>query len=153
VRVLEAVRAVLTAWHRVQARSPSSPPRCAGRARRDLTAQVNALVAPGFVTAAGPSAGDLARLQAAELRIDSCAPIRSATQWTAEVRTVADEYAAELAALPAGVEPSGAAEIRWMIEGCGRYAHLMRTGTGVGEADPEGAGRAAAVATEVAKHK
>ena len=41
-------------------------------ARRDLTAQVDALMGPGFVTAAGTARlGDLARyLQAAELRID-----------------------------------------------------------------------------------
>ena len=57
-------------------------------------------MAPGFVTAAGTARlGDLARyLQAAELRIDKLRadPARDA-QWTAQVRVVADEYAAELA--------------------------------------------------------
>ena len=102
-------------------------------ARRDLTAQVDAMVAPGFVTAAGtPRLGDLARyLQAAELRIDKLRadPVRDA-QWTAEVRTVADEFAAELAALPVGVEPPPELqEIRWMIEELrvALYAHPMRT--------------------------
>ncbi|HEX5812138.1 MAG TPA: ATP-dependent RNA helicase HrpA, partial [Pseudonocardia sp.] len=133
VRVLEAVRAVLTAWHRVQARIAELTTPVLAPARRDLTAQVDALVAPGFVTAAGtPRLGDLARyLQAAELRIDKLRadPVRDA-QWTAEVRTVADEYAAELAALPVGVEPSPELrEIRWMIEELrvALYAHPMRT--------------------------
>ena len=61
-----------------------------------------------------------------KLRAD---PTRDA-QWTAEVRVVADEYAAELAALPAGVEPSPELqEIRWMIEELrvSLYAHPMRT--------------------------
>ena len=102
-------------------------------ARRDLVRQVDALLGPGFVTAAGTARlGDLARyLQAAELRIDKLRadPTRDA-QWTAQVRAVADEYAAELAALPAGVEPSPElAEIRWMIEELrvALYAHPMRT--------------------------
>ena len=76
--------------------------------------------------------GDLARyLQAVELRIDKLRadPARDA-QWTAQVRVVADEYAAELGALPAGVEPSPALrEIGWMIEELrvALYAHPMRT--------------------------
>jgi len=133
VRVLDSVRAVLTAWHRVQARIAELTTPVLAAARRDLTAQVDALVAPGFVTAAGTARlGDLARyLQAAELRIDKLRadPARDA-QWTAEVRTVADEYAAELAALPAGVEPSPELqEIRWMVEELrvALYAHPMRT--------------------------
>jgi ATP-dependent helicase HrpA len=94
---------------------------------------VNALIGPGFVTVAGTARlGDLVRyLQAVELRIDKLRadPGRDA-RWTAEVRVVADEYAAELAALPAGVEPSPALrEIGWMIEELrvALYAHPMRT--------------------------
>jgi ATP-dependent helicase HrpA len=133
VRVLDAVRAVLTAWHRVQARlgDLTAPVLAAGR--RDLVRQVDALIGPGFVTTAGTARlGDLARyLQAVELRIDKLRadPTRDA-QWTAEVRVVADEYAAELAALPAGVEPSPELqEIRWMVEELrvALFAHPMRT--------------------------
>jgi len=133
VRVLDSVRAVLTVWHRVQARIAELTAPVLAAARRDLTAQVNALMKPGFVTVAGTARlGDLARyLQAVELRIDKLRadPARDA-QWTAQVRVVADEYAAELAALPAGVEqPPGLQEIRWMIEELrvALYAHPMRT--------------------------
>jgi ATP-dependent helicase HrpA len=133
VRVLDAVRAVLTAWHRVQTRLGELTAPSLADGRRDLVRQVDGLMAPGFVTAAGTARlGDLARyLQAAELRIDKLRadPARDA-QWTAQVRVVADEYAAELAALPAGVEPSPAQrEIGWMIEELrvALYAHPMRT--------------------------
>ena len=132
-RVLDAVRAVLTAWHRVQARIGELTAPVLADARRDATRQVNALISPGFVTAAGTARlGDLARyLQAVELRIDKLRadPARDA-QWTAEVEVVADEYAAELAALAGGVEPSPELqEIRWMIEELrvALYAHPMRT--------------------------
>ena len=133
VRVLDSVRAVLTAWHRVQARISELTAPVLADARRDLVAQVNALVEPGFVTAAGTARlGDLARyLQAVELRIDKLRadPTRDA-EWTAQVRMVADEYAAELAALPAGTEPSPALrEIGWMIDELrvALYAHPIRT--------------------------
>jgi ATP-dependent helicase HrpA len=133
VRVLDSVRTVLTVWDRVQARLTELTAPVLADGRRDLTRQVNALIGPGFVTAAGTARlGDLARyLHAVELRIDKLRadPARDA-QWTAEVRVVADEYAAELAALPAGVEPSPALqEIRWMMEELrvALYAHPMRT--------------------------
>jgi ATP-dependent helicase HrpA len=133
VRVLDSVRTVLTAWHRVQARIGELTAPVLADARRDLVRQVNALITAGFVTAAGTARlGDLARyLQAVELRIDKLRadPARDA-QWTAEVRVVADEYAADVAALPAGVEPSPELqEIRWMVEELrvALYAHPMRT--------------------------
>ena len=132
-RVLDSVRTVLTGWHRVQARIGELTAPVLADARRDATRQVNALISPGFVTAAGTARlGDLARyLQAVELRIDKLRadPARDA-QWTAEVKVVADEYAADVAALPAGVEPSPELqEIRWMIEELrvALYAHPMRT--------------------------
>ncbi|MGZ8750965.1 MAG: DUF3418 domain-containing protein, partial [Pseudonocardia sp.] len=122
-----------TAWRRVQARIGELTAPVLADARRDVTRQVNALIGPGFVTAAGTARlGDLARyLQAVELRIDKLRadPARDA-QWTAEVRVVAGEYAADVAALPAGVEPSPELqEIRWMIEELrvALYAHPMRT--------------------------
>ncbi|MGI5127069.1 ATP-dependent RNA helicase HrpA [Pseudonocardia sp. CA-107938] len=133
LRVLRAVQGVLAVWHRVQAQVADlrAPVLRAGLA--DITAQLDALVGPGFVTAAGASRlGDVARcLEAIEKRIEKLRvdPARDAA-WTAEVRVVADEYAAELAALPEGVEPSAAlTEIRWMIEELrvNLYAHPIRT--------------------------
>jgi len=132
LQVLLAVRTVLDVWHRVQAAvDPVAPMLRAGVA--DIAAQLAALTGPGFVTAAGASRlGDLARyLEAMERRIEKLRvdPARDA-DWTAQVRVVAAEYAAELAALPSGVEPSdGLREIRWMIEELrvGLYAHPMRT--------------------------
>jgi ATP-dependent helicase HrpA len=133
VRVLDSVRAVLTTWHRVQARISELTAPVLADARRELVAQVDALIRPGFVTAAGTARlGDLTRyLQAVELRIDKLRadPARDA-EWTAQVQVVAEEYAAELAALPTGVEPSPELrEIGWMIEELrvALYAHPMRT--------------------------
>ena len=133
LQVLHGVRAVLVFWHRVQAllgelRAPAFAP---GRA--DIAAQVDALVGPGFATATGASRlADVARyLEAVERRVEKLRvdPRRDA-EWTAQVRVVADEYAAELAAVPPGTEPSPALrEIRWMIEELrvSLYAHPMRT--------------------------
>ncbi len=133
VQVLRAVQGVLAVWHRVQSQVSDlkAPVLRAGLA--DITGQLNQLVGPGFVTSAGASRlGDVARyLEAIERRIEKLRtdPARDAG-WTAEVRAVADEYAAELAALPEGVEPSAAlTEIRWMIEELrvNLYAHPIRT--------------------------
>ncbi|MDT7618112.1 MAG: ATP-dependent helicase HrpA, partial [Pseudonocardiales bacterium] len=133
LQVLQAVRGVLVVWHRVQAQVGDlrAPLLAAGRA--DITAQLDALVSPGFATAAGASRlAEVARyLEAIERRIEKLRvdPARDA-DWTAQVSVVADEYAAELAALPPGVEPSDELrEIRWMIEELrvGLYAHPMRT--------------------------
>jgi ATP-dependent helicase HrpA len=133
LQVLQAVRGVLVVWHRVQAQLADlrAPVLTAGVA--DITTQVDALVGPGFATAAGASRlADVARyLEAVERRIEKLRadPARDA-EWTSQVRVVADEYAAELAALPSGVEPSPELrEIRWMIEELrvSLYAHPMRT--------------------------
>jgi ATP-dependent helicase HrpA len=133
LQVLQAVRGVLTVWHRVQSQLGDlrAPLLAAGRA--DITVQVNALVGPGFATAAGATRlADVARyLEAVERRIEKLRadPARDA-EWTAQVRVVADEYAAELAALPPGVEPAPQLrEVRWMIEELrvSLYAHPMRT--------------------------
>ncbi|GAA2545293.1 ATP-dependent RNA helicase HrpA [Pseudonocardia hydrocarbonoxydans] len=134
VQVLHAVRAVLDVRLRVQALltdTHRTPGVAAGLA--DIEAQLAALVGPGFATAAGASRlGDLVRyLEAVERRIEKLRvdPARDA-EWTAQVRVAADEYAAELAALPPGVEPGPELrEIRWMIEELrvGLYAHPMRT--------------------------
>ena len=131
--VLRATRGVLVIWHRVQAQLPglTAPALRAGVA--DLTAQLDALVGSGFVTATGASRlADLARyVEAIERRIEKLRadPGRDAN-WTAQVRVVADEYAQLVAELPPGVEPSPElTEIRWMIEELrvSLYAHPMRT--------------------------
>ncbi|WP_300007424.1 ATP-dependent RNA helicase HrpA [Pseudonocardia sp.] len=134
LQVLHAVRAVLDGWHRVQSRladAHRTPGTRAGFA--DIDAQLTALVGPGFATSAGASRlGDLVRyLEAIERRIEKLRvdPARDA-EWTAQVRAVADEYAAELAAVQPGTEPAaGLREIRWMIEELrvSLYAHPMRT--------------------------
>jgi ATP-dependent helicase HrpA len=133
MQVLAAVRAVLVVWHRVQALLPelSAPALLAGVT--DLTAQLDALVGPGFVTAAGAARlGDVARyVEAIERRIEKLRtdPARDA-DWTAQVHEVAGSYAERLAALPPGIEPGPElAEVRWMIEELrvSLYAHPMRT--------------------------
>jgi ATP-dependent helicase HrpA len=133
LQVLQAVRGVLTVWHRLQAALTDlrAPLLRAGAA--DITAQLAALVGPGFATADGATRlVDVARyLEAVERRIEKLRtdPDRDAA-WTAEVRVVADEYAAEVAALPEGVDAGPELrEIRWMIEELrvGLYAHPMRT--------------------------
>jgi ATP-dependent helicase HrpA len=133
LQVLQAVRGVLVVWHRVQAALSDlrAPALRAGVA--DITAQLADLVGPRFATDDGATRlTDVARyLEAVERRIEKLRvdPDRDAA-WTAEVRIAADEYAAELAALPPGVDPDPRLiEIRWMIEELrvGLYAHPMRT--------------------------
>ena len=131
--VLTSVQAVLEARHRVQAQLSGLTAPVLRAAVADLSAQLDALVGPGFVTAAGAARlGDVVRyLEAMQRRIDKLRadPARDAA-WTAQVHEVAGEYARLLAALPAGSEPPPAlAEIRWMIEELrvGLYAHPMRT--------------------------
>ena len=94
-QVLQAVRGVLTVWHRVQAaladlRAP---------APRDLAAQLDALVGPGFATRRGapgsPTSPATWRRPSGGSR--SCASTRPATRrGPRRSRVVADEYAAEL---------------------------------------------------------
>ena len=133
VQVLRAVQGVLAVWHRVQAQVVDLRAPALKDGVADLTAQMDALVGPGFVTKAGASRlADVARyLEAIEKRIEKLRvdPARDAA-WTAQVRMVADEYEAELAALPEGVEPSPElVEIRWMIEELrvNLFAHPIRT--------------------------
>ncbi len=96
---------MLVVWHRVQAQLPDlgAPALLAGVA--DITAQLDALVGPGFATAAGAARlGDVARyLEAVERRIEKLRadPARDAA-WTAQVHVVADEYARAAGRAPAG---------------------------------------------------
>ncbi|MFC4461403.1 ATP-dependent RNA helicase HrpA [Pseudonocardia nematodicida] len=133
LQVLDAVRGVLEAWHRVS----SALTDLRGPATRDGVADVRAimarLVAPGFVTAAGATRlGDVKRhLQALEARLEKLRadPGRDA-RWTGEMAPVEAEYRGLLASLPEGAEPSPALrEIGWMIEELrvSLYAHPMKT--------------------------
>jgi ATP-dependent helicase HrpA len=132
-QVLDAVRGVLTVWHQVQAQLVELRAPVLSAGVSDITAQLDARVGPGFATAAGATRlADVRRyLEAVQRRIEKLRadPARDA-EWTAQVRVVADEYDAELAALPPGVEPSPQLrEIGWMIEELrvSLYAHPMRT--------------------------
>ncbi|MFC5995703.1 ATP-dependent RNA helicase HrpA [Pseudonocardia hispaniensis] len=133
LQVLHAVRDVLAGWHRVQSLLGELRAPVLAAAVADITAQLSDLVGPGFVAATGAQRlADVARyLEAMQRRIEKLRadPARDA-QWTMQVRLVADEYAAELAAVPPGVAPSPPLrEIRWMIEELrvSLYAHPMRT--------------------------
>jgi len=133
LQVLDAVRAVLVVWHRVQDQVAELRAPVLAAGRDDLRAQLDALVGPGFVTAVGAARlGDLARyLQALQRRIEKMRadPARDAA-WAAQVRAVADEYARRLATVPEGAEPPPQlGEIRWMIEELrvSLFAHPMRT--------------------------
>jgi ATP-dependent helicase HrpA len=115
MQVLQAVSGVLERWHPVQAalaelRDPPS----------DIRAQLAALTGPHLAEQAGATRlADVARyLQALAVRIDKLRADRARdSEWTAQVAVVQDEYRAELAALPPGVDPpADLEEIRWMIE-------------------------------------
>ena len=128
LQVLDAARRVLVVWHRVQTQLADLR-----AVPADLTEQLDGLVGPGFATRDGAGRlADVTRyLEAAEKRIEKLRadPARDA-RWTAQVREVADEYAAEVAALPPGIDPPPELrEIRWMIEELrvGLFAHPMRT--------------------------
>ncbi|MBW0104136.1 ATP-dependent RNA helicase HrpA [Pseudonocardia sp. KRD291] len=133
LEVLGAVRGVLEVWHRVQRQLSDLKGPLVRAGVADVVAQLERLVGPGFVTEAGATRlGDVKRyLQAVEVRLDK---LRNGAerdgQWTAEVRSVADEYDELLAELPTGFEPSPELrEIGWMIEELrvSLYAHPMRT--------------------------
>ncbi|MGD9988599.1 ATP-dependent RNA helicase HrpA [Pseudonocardia sp.] len=133
VKTLEAVRVVLDHWHRVQALLADMTGPAVRAGVTDVRAQLDTIAGPGFVTAAGPSKlADIARyVQGVEVRLEKLRvdPARDAA-WTAEVRVVADEYDADLAAVPEGTEPPPELqEVGWMIEELriSLYAHPMRT--------------------------
>jgi len=115
MQVLQAVSGVLERWHPVQAalaelRDPPS----------DIRAQLADLTGPHLAEQAGATRlADVARyLQALAVRIDKLRADRARdAEWAAQVAVVQDEYRAELAVLPPGVDPpADLEEIRWMIE-------------------------------------
>jgi ATP-dependent helicase HrpA len=111
---------ILRATHAVQVRLGELRSPVLGPAVADVSAQLEGLVYPGFLTAAGAARlPALARyLRGVQARLDKLAdnPGRDAQQM-AIVHRVQDAYATALATLPAaGRSGPAAASIRWMIE-------------------------------------
>jgi ATP-dependent helicase HrpA len=111
---------ILRGAHAVQVRLGELRSPVLGPAVADVSAQLEGLVYPGFLTAAGAARlPALARyLRGVQARRDKLAdnPGRDAQQM-AIVHRVQDAYATALAALPAAARPGPAATgVRWMIE-------------------------------------
>ena len=133
LQVLQAVRGVLVVWHRAQAQLADLRAPVLAAGVTDITAQVDALVGPGFATAAGATRlADVARyLEAVERRIEKLRadPARDA-EWTAQVPRGGRRVRRRAGRAPAGRRAAPALrEIRWMIEELrvSLYAHPMRT--------------------------
>lgn len=133
VRTVGQVQQVLAAWQacerRLKAvRSPALLPNLA-----DVRAQLDALVKPGFVTAAGiRRLPDLMRyLVAADRRLQQMATgVQRDTTRMEKVHEMQDEYAWLLEQLPQGrPTPSSVLDIRWMIEELrvSYFAHALGT--------------------------
>ncbi|MFF4020258.1 ATP-dependent RNA helicase HrpA [Streptomyces sp. NPDC001843] len=133
VRTVGQVQQVLAAWQscerRLKAvRSPSLLPNLA-----DVRAQLDGLVKPGFVTAAGiRRLPDLMRyLVAADRRLQQMpTSVQRDTTRMEKVHEMQDEYAWLLEQLPQGRPvPSSVLDIRWMIEELrvSYFAHALGT--------------------------
>ncbi|MFJ7900470.1 ATP-dependent RNA helicase HrpA [Streptomyces sp. NPDC096198] len=133
VRTVGQVQQVLAAWgaceRRLKAvRSPALLPNLA-----DVRAQLDALVKPGFVTAAGiRRLPDLMRyLVAADRRLQQMPTnVQRDTTRMAKVHEMRDEYAWLLEQLPPGRPvPQQVLDIRWMIEELrvSYFAHALGT--------------------------
>jgi ATP-dependent helicase HrpA len=109
VDVLGEVERIVAAWQRLSSRLGAAPDR---PAEADLRAQLDALVHPGFVTAAGADRlPDITRyLRGIELRLDKL-PGRAQrdADWMRQVHDVA--RAAEVLGTGEGRD-----RVRWMIE-------------------------------------
>ncbi|MGW1211901.1 ATP-dependent RNA helicase HrpA [Streptomyces sp. NPDC002499] len=133
VRAVEQVRQVLTAWQSCERRlkgtnSPTLLPNL-----QDVRGQLDALVKPGFVTAAGlRRLPDLLRyLTAADRRLQQMPTgVQRDTSRMEKVHEMQDEYAWLLEQLPQGRPiPSSVLDIRWMIEELrvSYFAHALGT--------------------------
>jgi ATP-dependent helicase HrpA len=133
VRAVGQVQQVLAAWQACERRlkSASSPALLANLA--DVRAQLDALVKPGFVTAAGiRRLPDLMRyLVAADRRLQQMPTgVQRDTTRMEKVHEMQDEYAWLLEQLPQGRPvPSSVRDIRWMIEELrvSYFAHALGT--------------------------
>ncbi|MFJ9894244.1 ATP-dependent RNA helicase HrpA [Streptomyces sp. NPDC091280] len=133
VRAVGQVQQVLAAWQACERRlkaahSPALLPNLA-----DVRAQLDALVKPGFVTAAGiRRLPDLMRyLVAADRRLQQMPTgVQRDTTRMEKVHEMQDEYAWLLEQLPQGRPvPSSVRDIRWMIEELrvSYFAHALGT--------------------------
>ncbi|SEE06840.1 ATP-dependent helicase HrpA [Streptomyces sp. 3213] len=133
VRAVSQVQQVLAAWQACERRlkaanSPALLPNLA-----DVRAQLDALVKPGFVTAAGiRRLPDLMRyLVAADRRLQQMPTgVQRDTTRMEKVHEMQDEYAWLLEQLPQGRPvPSSVRDIRWMIEELrvSYFAHALGT--------------------------
>ncbi|WP_329253018.1 ATP-dependent RNA helicase HrpA [Streptomyces sp. NBC_01478] len=133
VRAVGQVQQVLAAWQACERRlkaanSPALLPNLA-----DVRAQLDALVKPGFVTAAGiRRLPDLMRyLVAADRRLQQMpTSVQRDTTRMEKVHEMQDEYAWLLEQLPRGRPvPSSVRDIRWMIEELrvSYFAHALGT--------------------------
>ncbi|MFE1340936.1 ATP-dependent RNA helicase HrpA [Streptomyces sp. NPDC058733] len=133
VRTVGQVQQVLAAWQACERRlkAVSSPALLANL--RDVRAQLDALVKPGFVTETGlRRLPDLMRyLIAADRRLQQMATnVQRDTTRMEKVREMQDEYAWLLEQLPKGRPvPQQVRDIRWMIEELrvSYFAHALGT--------------------------
>lgn len=133
VRAVGQVQQVLAAWQACERRlkGASSPALLANLS--DVRAQLDALVKPGFVTAAGiRRLPDLMRyLVAADRRLQQMPTgVQRDTTRMEKVHEMQDEYAWLLEQLPQGRPvPSSVRDIRWMIEELrvSYFAHALGT--------------------------
>ncbi|MFJ6902486.1 ATP-dependent RNA helicase HrpA [Streptomyces hokutonensis] len=133
VRAVGQVQQVLAAWQACERRlkSANSPALLPNLA--DVRAQLDALVKPGFVTAAGiRRLPDLMRyLVAADRRLQQMPTgVQRDTTRMEKVHEMQDEYAWLLEQLPQGRPvPSSVRDIRWMIEELrvSYFAHALGT--------------------------
>ncbi|WP_262062892.1 ATP-dependent RNA helicase HrpA [Streptomyces sp. STR69] len=133
VRTVNQVQQVLAAWQACERRlkAASSPALLPNLA--DVRAQLDALVKPGFVTAAGiRRLPDLMRyLVAADRRLQQMPTgVQRDTTRMEKVHEMQDEYAWLLEQLPQGRPvPSSVRDIRWMIEELrvSYFAHALGT--------------------------
>lgn len=139
VRAVGQVQQVLAAWQACERRlkaahSPALLPNLA-----DVRAQLDALVKPGFVTAAGiRRLPDLMRyLVAADRRLQQMPTgVQRDTTRMEKVHEMQDEYAWLLEQLPQGRPvPSSVRDIRWMIEELrvSYFAHALGTAYAVSD--------------------
>ncbi|WP_333770282.1 ATP-dependent RNA helicase HrpA [Streptomyces sp. IBSBF 2435] len=132
-RSVQRVQQVLAAWHSCERRLKDTRSLVLVANLQDVKEQLDGLVHPGFVTAAGlKRLPDLMRyLVAADRRLQQMptGAQRDATRME-KVREIQTEYAQLLAAQPAGRPvPAAVREIRWMIEELrvSYFAHALGT--------------------------
>ncbi|WP_432058043.1 ATP-dependent RNA helicase HrpA [Streptomyces sp. bgisy022] len=133
VRAVGQVQQVLAAWQACERRLKSVRSPALAANLRDVREQLDALVRPGFVTAAGlRRLPDLMRyLVAADRRLQQMpANVQRDTTRMEKVREMQDEYAWLLEQMPQGRPvPQQVRDVRWMIEELrvSYFAHALGT--------------------------